>query len=120
MSRRVIADVAKLIGDPTKWCQGALARSKKGFPTTPLNASSWDAIGAVYAVLRIPVNYTKPMPPYHKDDLAITLATMQMAAVREHRMSMELVNDNLGHAEVMSVLRVAWRMAEPDEEREAA
>ena len=121
MSRAVIEAVARLIGDPDKWCQGALARSKKGFPTTPLNASSWDALGAVYHVLRTPVHNTKGLPMGVRDDLAITLAALQMAANVEHGMSMERVNDELGHAAVMSVLRIAWRRADATtEQREAA
>ena len=120
MSRAVIEAVARLIGDPDKWCQGALARSKKGFPTTPLNASSWDALGAVYHVLRTPLHDTRGRPMGVRDDLAITLATLNMVANMEHGMSMERVNDELGHSAVMSILRTAWKWAQPDNEQRKA
>ena len=115
MSREVIAQVASLIGPPEHWCRGAMARDAKGYPTNPLRAEKWDAIGAAYKVTG-----TRLEDGNFPQRLGSALAGMQLASVSLHKMSLEAVNDKLGHAHVLEVLRLAWRQARTDAEIEGA
>lgn len=49
----IIAEVGKLISEPSRWCQGHMAVNAKGEPCSPLRARRLDPIGATYAVTRI-------------------------------------------------------------------
>lgn len=105
----IIAEVGKLISEPTRWCQGHMAVNAKGQPCSPLRARRLDPIGATYAVTRIKL--ADDHVNRHTNDHAAALAILQGCALRLHRMSLEQVNDRLGHEAVMEVVREAYRYA---------
>lgn len=122
MSRELIERAARLISNERHWLQGALACDAKGQPCDPWRAKRFDAIGAVYHVARVKLDSAKPARG-KIDPLGSALACLQMAAQVKHRMSMELVNDRIGHAAVMECMRLAWQRApvlgEEDEDEDS-
>lgn len=111
MSRAVIAEVAAAIREEQRFTQGALARDKHGEPCEPYSkkATRWCPIGAAYMTTRTKTDSFKEVYPDH---CASACAAMSRAAGMLHDMSMESVTDKLGHAAVMEVLRLAWKIAD--------
>lgn len=112
MSRAVIAQVAALIGDERSFAQKALALDKHGTPCEPYSkkAKRWCPIGAAYMATRTKLDSPKEVYPDH---CASACAAMSMAASMLHKRTMESVTDQLGHAAVMEVLRLAWKISDP-------
>lgn len=110
----MIARAGKLLSDESCWTQEAMARTRTGRPTSPLQGSRYDIIGAIYCVAG--VSPSDQRVNVHLNNHAIALAHVQASATHLHRMSAERVNDELGHAAVMDVLRHAWRRSKPTED----
>lgn len=113
MSRAVIKEMADLIGAPERWCQGHLALSKAGYPCEPVRGKRWDALGAAYKVTH--TRLSDQRPPGRCDPVGAAVAALNLAAYQMHRMGIQRVNDELGHAAVMDVLRKAWRLSYDEE-----
>lgn len=108
MSRELIGRAALLIKDPRNWMQGALACDAKGKLCEPIRGWRFDAIGAVYHAARVKLDSLKPV--YGKmDQLACAIAGLNLAATSKYKMSIEMVNDTLGHEAVMDCMRIAWQ-----------
>lgn len=105
----IITEVGKILADRSRWCQGHLAVNKRGEPCTPSRAKRFDPIGASYAVAG--VKLSDDSVNRHTNEHAAAVAIMQGAALRLHRMSLERVNDDLGHEAVLEVLRRAYGYA---------
>jgi hypothetical protein len=88
----VLIKARSLIKDQNNWTQNAFARDDKGrrFNSIDKNAVSFCAIGACYKV---------------SDPDVADKATMKLhkSAMTMFSQSVELVNDDLGHAEIMKV-----------------
>lgn len=104
----LILEAGKLLADPERWCQGALARDRRGTPVVPTSkrALKWDTAGAIYHAARTkPDDFDKP----RLSDVGGALAALQSAAHILHRKGHIAVNDELGHAAVLECLRLAYR-----------
>lgn len=104
----LILKAGKLLANPAHWCQGALARTSVGTSVCPTSkrARAWDMAGVAYHVARVkPTDLKSP----RLNDVGALLWHFQAAAGRLYGMGFVGVNDTLGHAEVMKVLRLAYR-----------
>lgn len=99
------------IAKPETWTQGALARRKSGAELqSPASAYavSWDAFGAVYAVLDLhPARNTGSQQDWRL--LIGSLAALSLAASRLYQSTVEGVNDTLKHEDVLALFRGAIR-----------
>ena len=103
-----ITEAGRLIANPARWCQGALARTRSGIPVAPTStrAKAWDSIGAIYKVARcrlsdpasVSVNTVGPV-----------LGALEMAAGRLYRRGIVTVNDEMDHEAVMACFRLAYK-----------
>lgn len=110
----------RLLSDPARWTQGAMARNRHGKPCLPniVSAKCWCPIGALHHVCGC-----SPADVDRRRHLVTALNCLDIAALELHQHSAEWVNDNLDHAAVMDCMRRAWRRAnsiKAAEEREAA
>jgi hypothetical protein len=108
----VLIQAGLLIAKPDTWTQGALARRKSGADLkTPASASAkaWDAIGAVYAVLKLHPERSGMGSTQDWNLLIATLASLSLAASRLHRSTIETINDQRTHADVLELFRAAIR-----------
>jgi len=103
----IIAAAGKLIGDPDRMATGALARNKRGDPCPPSRGRTWCPIGAAYAAVGANPNSGTG----ESNALYAAVAGMQFAASRLYGMTLERVTDELGHAAVLEVMRLAWKRA---------
>lgn len=105
-----ILAAGKLLANPARWCQGALARTAKGSSVDPTSkrARAWDLAGVTYHVVGVkPTEFKKD---YHKVAVVgAVLAELQVAAQRLYGTGYATVNDRMGHEQVMDVLRHAYR-----------
>lgn len=117
MSREIIRRAADAIKDPKNWVTGGLVLNRKGKPARTFwggEAARYDILGAVLAQGRqTPGDIRRDGVDDNK--IIVALAGVQQAATRIHKMSAERVNDELGHAAVMGVLRLAWKQATEEE-----
>jgi hypothetical protein len=98
------------ISKPEAWTRGTYARRATGVEVQPnsKSATSWDAIGAVYAELELrPAADSK----VETTTLAFCLSCLQSAAARNFRRTAEGVNDSLTHDDVLTMFRAAIRDA---------
>lgn len=106
----IITAVGQMLADRSRWCQGHLAVNKRGEPCTPSSrAKRFDPIGASYAVAG--VKLSDDSVNRHTNEHAAAVAIMQGTALRLHGMSLEQVNDKLGHDAVLEVLRRSYGYA---------
>jgi hypothetical protein len=108
--RERIQAAAELIQTPTQWCQGAMARNARGKPTKVFSGKRWCPIGAVFYAANVDVEF-KGADIEQVNAICAALCVMQSVATRMHKMSLERVNDVLGHEYALAVMRQAWREA---------
>lgn len=103
-----IARVGKLLADPERWTPDEIAVGSKGKPCKPLasRAVRWSVAGAVAREC-----YWDLDDGYEANDFAAIYGAIYLAAQRLHRMTVEQVERQLGHAAVLNVLRHAYRWA---------
>lgn len=100
------------IADPARWTQGALARNKTGDPIKPTKrgAVKFCSIGIICAVTRWDLDDANE--DWRVLNLAgECLATLDMSAQRLYRKTLNHVNENIGHADVLAIYRAAIRYA---------
>lgn len=103
-----ILAAGKLLSDPTRWCQGALARTATGAVVAPTSkrARMWDSVGVIYHVRRVRVDDPDAAGI---NDVGAALAAVNGAAGRLYKCTAVAVNDDLGHAAVLECLRLAYK-----------
>lgn len=103
--RDLLRRAGQKVATPDRWCQGALAKTATGLEICPAHprAVRWCPIGALYSAARAaPEDETKGKLVPH------LVAYLGAAAGREHKMTIEGVNDRLGHAAALAVMRRAY------------
>jgi hypothetical protein len=105
---RYITEAGLLLKDKANWCQGCEALDRRGneIKPTSVRAVQWDAIGAICKAANC--DFTKNNPN-NFNEASAALAAAHSTANLLHKRSLERVNDDLGHDDVLEVLRITIR-----------
>ena len=103
-----LLESGKLLANPTRWCQGALARTGTGTPVAPTSkrARKWDSVGVIYYVARCRID---DLDSTGLNAVGPALAAVSFAAGRLYNLGLVAVNDELGHEAVMACFRLAYK-----------
>lgn len=103
-----IVRVGKLLSDPERWTPDEIAVGSTGRPCRPLavRARKWSVAGAVAKVC----NWNLDDDPA-ANDFAKVYGHISLVAQGRHKKSVERVEQELGHAAVLEMLRHAYRTA---------
>lgn len=103
-----LLESGKLLANPARWCQGALARTGTGTPIAPTSkrARRWDSTGVIYHVARCRID---DHDSAGLNAVGPALAAASFAAGRLYGQGLVAVNDEIGHEAVMACLRLAYK-----------
>ena len=111
--RQIIEMAGRRLQDKQHWCQGALARTKTGKPRRPVGATKCCILGELYRQ----DDFNPDNPAITRTEAADRAAVIcQWVAQKHYGMDAAQVNDQLGHAAAMDVLRKAWMWAKQNED----
>lgn len=107
-AHEAILAAGKSLSDKDHWCVEGMARDALGRHISPdsVRAVQWCAVGAIYAACGC-------SPSSFTNEVAEAVAAIDLAANRLYDKSIVCVNDELGHAEVLECLRLAYKQTKP-------